>query len=230
VGGDPGWRATLAVTLARAVSVETTGTLVEGLNAMLRFRPTCVVLNVGRSPGEAGRFLGALNAQLPACPVLVVSEDPYLGAEPVWENLNIRGVLRPPVSSSDLVSRIGAVLPPGSSLTGPWPQLGESVTRAIDYLSRHFDEDLTVDAIAEVIEISSSHLAHVFRAETGLSVRDYLTRVRVTIVQDLLASTDEKLESVAARVGFGDTSHLAHVFQRITGRPPSAYRRGYSAV
>jgi transcriptional regulator GlxA family with amidase domain len=54
--------------------------------------------------------------------------------------------------------------------------------------------------------------------------------VRVTIVQDLLASTDEKLESVAARVGFGDTSHLAHVFQRITGRPPSAYRRGYSAV
>jgi transcriptional regulator GlxA family with amidase domain len=159
-----------------------------------------------------------------------VSEDPYLGAEPVWENLNIRGVLRPPVSSGDLVSRIGAVLPPGGSLTGPWPQLGESVTRAIDYLSRHFDEDLTVDAIAEVIEISSSHLAHVFRAETGLSVRDYLTRVRVTIVQDLLASTDEKLESVAARVGFGDTSHLAHVFQRITGRPPSAYRRGYSAV
>ena len=230
VGGDPGWRATLAVTLARAVSVETTGTLVDGLNVMLRFRPTCVVLNVGRSPSEAGRFLGALNAQLPACPVLVVSEDPYLGAEPVWENLNIRGVLRPPVSSGDLVRRIGAVLPPGSSLTGPWPQLGESVTRAVDYLSRHFEEDLTVDAIAEIIEISSSHLAHVFRAETGLSVRDYLTRVRVTIVQDLLASTDEKLESVAARVGFGDTSHLAHVFQRITGRPPSAYRRGYSAV
>jgi DNA-binding response OmpR family regulator len=230
VGGDPGWRATLAVTLARAVSVETTGTLVDGLNVMLRFRPTCVVLNVGRSPGEAGRFLGALNAQLPACPVLVVSEDPYLGAEPVWENLNIRTVLRPPVSSGDLVRRIGAVLPPGSGLTGPWPQLGETVTRVIDYLSRHFEEDLTVDAIAEVIEISSSHLAHVFRAETGLSVRDYLTRVRVTIVQDLLASTDEKLESVAARVGFGDTSHLAHVFQRITGRPPSAYRRGYSAV
>jgi len=230
VGGDPGWRATLAVTLTRAVSVEMTGTFVDGLNAMLRFRPTCVVLNVGRSPGEAGRFLGALNAQLPACPVLVVSEDPYLGAEPVWENLNIRGVLRPPVSSGDLVSRIGAVLSPGSSMTGPWPQLGESVTRAIDHLGRHFDEDLTVDAIAEVIEISSSHLAHVFRAETGLSVRDYLTRLRVTIVQDLLASTDEKLESVAARVGFGDTSHLAHVFQRITGRPPSAYRRGYSAV
>jgi len=97
--------------------------------------------------------------------------------------------------------------------------------RAIDYLSQHFDQDLTVDAIAEIIDISASHLAHLFRSETGMSVRDYLTRVRVAIAQDLLAGTDEKLEAVAVRVGFVDTSHLAHVFQRITGRPPSAYRR-----
>ena len=228
VGGDPGWRASLAVTLARATSVETTAAFVDGLNRMLRFRPTCVVLNVGGSAGEAGRFLGALNAQLPACPVLVLSDDPYLGTAPVWETLNIRGVLRAPVSSGDLVSRIGELLPPGGSLSGPWPQLGESVSRTIDYLSSHFEADLTVDGIAEMIDISSSHLAHLFRSEIGMSVRDYLTRVRVTIAQDLLAHTDEKLESIAARLGFADTSHLAHVFQRITGNPPSTYRRSAS--
>src|SRR5262245_41893506 len=226
VGGDPGWRAALAVTLARATSVETTATLVEGLNRMLGFRPTCVVLNVSRSTGEAARFLGVLNAQLPACPVLVISHDAYLGATSVWEALNIRSVLRPPVSSGDLVRRIGAALPPGDSLSGPWPQPGDAVSRTIDYLSRHFGEDLTVNGIAETMEISPSHLAHLFRSETGMSVKDYLTRVRVTIAQDLLARTDEKLEAVAARVGFVDTSHLAHDFQRITGRPPSAYRRG----
>src|SRR2546427_2049949 len=224
-GGDAGWRATLAVTLARVTSVETTATLVDGLNRMLRFRPTCVVLTVSRSEGEAGRFLGALSAQLPACPVLVVSDDAFLGAAPVWETLNIRCVLRPPINSGDLVSRIGAVLHPGSRLSGPWPRLGESVSRTIDHLSRHFDEDLTVDSIAKMIDVSSSHLAHLFRSEIGMSVRDYLTRVRVTIAQDLLAHTDETLESIAARLGFADTSHLAHVFQRITGGPPSAYRR-----
>ena len=78
VGGDPGWRATLAVVLARATSVETSAALMDGLNDMLRLRPTCVVLNVKRSTAEAGRFLGALNAQLPACPVLVVCDDVYL--------------------------------------------------------------------------------------------------------------------------------------------------------
>jgi len=83
----------------------------------------------------------------------------------------------------------------------------------------------SIDAIAEIIDISASHLAHLFRSETGMSVKDYLTRVRVAVAQDLLAGTDEKLDAVAARVGFVDTSHLAHVFQRITGRPPSTYRR-----
>jgi len=225
VGGDPGWRATLAVMLSPATSVETSPTLVDGLNRMLRFRPTCVVLNVKRSTAEAGRFLGALNAQLPACPVLVVCDDVYLGAPPVWETLNIRGVLRPPVRFEDLLNRIASVLPPGDGLSGPWPRLGESVGRTITHLSRHYDEDLTVESIAEITDISASHLAHLFRSEIGMSVRDYLTRVRVAIAQDLLAHTDEKLESIAARLGFADTSHLAHVFQRIIGRPPSAYRR-----
>jgi FixJ family two-component response regulator/AraC-like DNA-binding protein len=225
VGGDPGWRATLALVLARATSVETSATLTDGLNDMLRLRPTCVVLNVKRSTTEAGRFLGALNAQLPACPVLVVCDDVYLGAPPVWESLNIRGVLRPPVRFDDLLSRIGALLPQGDGLNGPWPRLGESVGRTIAHLSRHYDHELTVESIAEITDISASHLAHLFRSEIGMSVRDYLTRVRVTIAQDLLAHTDEKLEAIATSLGFADTSHLAHVFQRITGRPPSAYRR-----
>ena len=224
VGGDAGCRATLAVTMAGAASVETAGTLVDGLNRMLRFRPTCVVVSVNRSAGEARRFLGALNAQMPACPVLVVSDDVYLGAESVWETLNIRGVVRPPVNTGDLVGRLGTLLRPDDSVGGPWPQLGDAVSRTIDYLSHHFDRELTVDGIAEIIDISASHLAHLFRSETGLSVRDYLTRVRVAVAQDLLAGTDENLDAIAARVGFGDTSHLAHVFQRITGRPPSAYR------
>src|SRR2546428_5264558 len=113
VGGTPGWRATLAVALERVASVGASASLVDGLNRVLRFRPTCVALNAGRSANEAARFLGALNAQSPACPVLVVSDDGYLGAAPVWEALNIRCVLRPPVSAGDLVRQIGGMLPAG---------------------------------------------------------------------------------------------------------------------
>ena len=169
VGGAPGWRATLAVVVERVARVETTATLVDGLNRVLRFRPTCVILNVGRSTDEAARFLGALNAQSPACPVLVVSDDAYLGEAPVWEALNIRGVVRPPVNAGDLMRQVGGVLPLNRA-NDAWPQLGESVSRTVDYLGHHFAEDLTVEGIAEIIDISSSHLAHLFRSEIGMSV------------------------------------------------------------
>jgi two-component system response regulator YesN len=57
-----------------------------------------------------------------------------------------------------------------------------------------------------------------------MTVRRYLTRVRVEVAKDLLERTDEKLATVAAHVGFFDASHLARVFRKSTGRSPRAYR------
>ena len=54
---------------------------------------------------------------------------------------------------------IGAVLRLGGSRNGSWPKLGDSVSRTIDYLGRHFDEDLTVDRIALEIGDPSPVLA-----------------------------------------------------------------------
>jgi len=226
VEGDVGWRATVAVTLERVARVETAPTLGEALNQVLRVRPTCVVLNVRRSSAEAARFLGAVHAQLPACPVLVISEDPHLQATLAWESLNIRGVLQPSIDAGDLVRELAAIAAPLGDDSRPWPQLSRSIAHAIDHLGAHFGTDLSVDGLAEIVGISGSHLAHLFRAETGMTVRDYLNRVRVEIARDLLSHTDENLAEIAAFVGFFDASHLSRVFHQIRGKRPSAYRRG----
>ena len=228
VEGDLGWRATIAVALERIARVETAPTLGEALNQVLRLRPTCVVLNVRRSSAEAARFLGAVHAQLPACPALVISEDPHLQATLAWESLNIRGVLQPPIDPGGLVRRIAAIAAPTGDGSRAWPQLSRFISHAIDYLGVHFGDDLSVDGVAESVGISGSHLAHLFRAETGTTVRDYLNRVRVEIARDLLSHTDENLAEIAAFVGFFDASHLSRVFHQIRGKRPSAYRRSAS--
>jgi CheY-like chemotaxis protein/AraC-like DNA-binding protein len=229
VGGDLGWRATLTVALARLSTVETSPTLIDGLNRVIRFRPTGVILNVGQASAEAVRFLRALHAQLPACPVLVVSEDGYLGGvSEAWEALNIRSVVRSPSDAGDLLSRIGFMACQGIDTAGTWPRLGASVSQAIHCISTRFNEGLTVDSLAQLTDISGSRLAHLFRTELGTSVRSYLTRVRVAIAQDLLAHSDQKLEAIASRLGFYDMFHLSRVFQKVAGKPPSAYRRSVS--
>jgi DNA-binding response OmpR family regulator len=222
VDGDLGWRATLAVALQRCGRVETASALVDALNHVLRFRPTLIVLNVQHSAAEAARFLGAVQAQLPACPVLVLSDDPHLQAALAWETLNIRGLLRSPVDPGGLIGRIGTAV--GASDDGAWPQIGVSVSRAIEHLGAHFGDDVSVDGLADVAGVSGSHLAHLFRAEIGMTVRDYLTRVRVEVARDLLSHTDETLTSIAAFVGFFDASHLSRVFRQVRGTRPSAFR------
>jgi CheY-like chemotaxis protein/AraC-like DNA-binding protein len=225
VEGDLGWRATMAVTLGIVASVETASTLDEALNRLLKVRPTCVILKPRRSSAEAARFLGAVHAQLPGCPALVISDDPHLQATLAWEPLNIRGVLRPPVAHAEVVDRMMAIALPGRDPNRSWPRLSWSVSAAIDHLSGHFGDDLNVGTLAGVAGISASHLAHLFRAETGLTVRDYVTRVRVEITRDLLQHTDDTLAQIAAFVGFFDASHLARVFRQLQGQRPNACRR-----
>jgi len=229
VEGDLGWRATLAVALERVGRVETAATLDEALNLVFRLRPTCVVLNVRRSSTDAARFLSALHAHLPACPVLVLSEDPHLQAMLAWESLNIHAVIRLPVDAGDVIGRITAVVCPYEDASRSWARLSVAVSRTIDYLSVHFGKELSVGDLARAAGISDSHLAHLFRAETGLTVRDYLTRVRVEITRDLLAHTDENLAEIAAFVGFFDASHLSRVFRQTTGKRPSVYRGSCSS-
>lgn len=210
--------------------METSPTFLEGLNRLITFRPTAVILYVGRASAEAVTFVRALHAQLPACPVLVISDAGCLGGlSEAWETLNIRGVLPPPIDFGDLLNRIGAMVAQGIVDTcSAWPRLGVSTSQAIHWISTRFDQGFTVASLARVTDVSASHFAHRFRAKTGLSVRNYLTRVRVAIAQDLLTHTDDKLEVIAANVGFGDMFHLSRVFQRVTGRSPSTYRRSIS--
>ena len=158
--------------------------------------------------------------------MLAISDDGYLGGgSEAWETLNIRGVVRPPVDPGQLMNRIVAMVAPGVNGSGAWPRLGAAVSQVIRHISTRFDDSLTVEKLAQVADVSASRLAHLFRAELGMSVRSYLTRVRVTIAQDLLAHTDDKLEAIAGRVGFSDMFHLSRVFRKVTGQAPSVYRR-----
>jgi transcriptional regulator GlxA family with amidase domain len=104
-------------------------------------------------------------------------------------------------------------------------QLSRRVSQAIEHVRGNYHAPLTVQAIADAIHVSSSHLAHRFRLETGMSVKAYLTRVRVEMARRMLMETDAKLESIASAVGFCDAPHLSRVFVQYTHRRPGEYRR-----
>ena len=78
--------------------------------------------------------------------------------------------------------------------------------------------------VAARLGLSPSHLSRRFREGAGRSLTLYLTLVRVHGARHLLEHTDANLETVAARVGFHDASHLSRAMVKWTGRRPGECR------
>lgn len=98
------------------------------------------------------------------------------------------------------------------------------VTDVLNYLGTHY-ADASARRISRILGTSSYYLSNVFSAETGISLKGYISQMRVEAAKWLLAKTGEKLETIALRVGLHDASHLSRLFLRHTGDRPGAYRR-----
>ncbi|MCM3882570.1 helix-turn-helix transcriptional regulator [Frankia sp. R82] len=84
---------------------------------------------------------------------------------------------------------------------------------------------ITVEQVSRAVGVSERTLRRQFRAELGLSWRDYLTRARLLRAMALLAETGPSVLEVSTAVGFDSPSSFARAFTRHCGESPSDYRR-----
>ena len=96
--------------------------------------------------------------------------------------------------------------------------VGRHVGQAVAYMAAHHGHPLNVGDIAAAINVSESHLAHLFPAETGFTVRGFLRALRLQIARDLVATGEDKLDTIARRLVFADGSHLSRALRRAAGR------------
>lgn len=83
----------------------------------------------------------------------------------------------------------------------------------------------SLQELATLAGVHSSHLAQCFHRAHGVSVGEYLRRLRVERARDALAATRKPIAAIAADAGFADQSHFTRVFHRVTGETPLAWRR-----
>jgi AraC family transcriptional regulator len=93
-----------------------------------------------------------------------------------------------------------------------------------DYVSEHLAEDISVEKLAELVELSPSHFAHVFKETTGMTPLQFVIRGRITRAQQLIRETSRSLIDVGLEVGYSSPSHFAQVFRRVVGVTPTDFR------
>ncbi len=107
---------------------------------------------------------------------------------------------------------------------GGTPLRDDPVTRAIRYIESQYPSEITLRDIARAAQISTSHLAHIFRTRMGISPLRYLMEVRINAARRLLAAGDLPVREVAERIGFQDPLYFSRVFRRHVGVAPSHFR------
>ena len=99
-----------------------------------------------------------------------------------------------------------------------------AVRRVREFVEEHLEENISIQALADIASLSMYHFARAFKQSEGMTPHEYLIQRRVQRTKDLLAETDLSLSEIALASGFSDQSHCARRFREHVGVTPSSYR------
>lgn len=76
--------------------------------------------------------------------------------------------------------------------------------------------------------MSPSYFRHLFKMETEISFKTYITHLRISQARKLLIATDKSIEEIINDVGYNNVNQFYKVFYRYSHMKPSEYRKFYS--
>jgi AraC family transcriptional regulator len=119
---------------------------------------------------------------------------------------------------SDMLERVSGVALQDELSSPAW------LSRASELLHGCFRESLTLDGIAQQVNIHPIHLSRVFRKRHRCTMAEYVNRLRVQFICRALQAGWPDLSGLASDAGFSDQSHMGRVFKSITGQTPGQFR------
>lgn len=99
------------------------------------------------------------------------------------------------------------------------------VAQAIRFVTAHFVDRIKVDDIAQAVDKHHDYLMASFQRVCGISLWDYVVRLRLAEAQRLLTTTNLPIRAIAQRAGFSGVSRMYKAFHLHVGLTPAAYRR-----
>ncbi len=101
----------------------------------------------------------------------------------------------------------------------------DRIKDAVKYIENNLRKRISVAELADEVGMSKSHLAHLFRRQTGYSPMHYQQRYRLHKAQQLLLYTNKLIQDIATEVGFVNPYHFSTRFRKMSGQSPTEFRK-----
>lgn len=98
------------------------------------------------------------------------------------------------------------------------------INKVIGYLHVHTENQVKLKEVADRFNISVGYLSTIFKKVTGMSVMQYLKRIKIDRAKTLLITTDMSLIEISTLLCFCNQGNFTKTFKRITGMTPTEYR------
>ena len=90
--------------------------------------------------------------------------------------------------------------------------------------ARYTDSSLSLQSIAEHVEMSRTYLCAFYKNSTGRNLNEYITELRIERAKELLADCRIRTCDVVSQIGYRDVTYFSTLFKKIVGRTPSDFR------
>ena len=101
----------------------------------------------------------------------------------------------------------------------------EDISRVLGHMDAHLAEDLKLEALAEIAQLSPSGLIWKFHRQLGTTPQQHLIHLRMQLAKQLLVETPLSITQIAEKCGYGDVYYFSNAFRKHMGISPSTFRK-----
>lgn len=101
------------------------------------------------------------------------------------------------------------------------------IRMAKQYVQENYNRQVSLEDVAEAINLSPAYLSTMFKKEMGINFSDFLISCRMEAAKELLKTTDLPIAEVSEQVGYTDSRYFSKTFNKVVGLKPSVYRKLY---
>ncbi|ASN17724.1 transcriptional regulator MelR [Pantoea ananatis] len=99
------------------------------------------------------------------------------------------------------------------------------VSQMLEFIADNYDQALTINDVAEHVKLNANYAMGIFQRVMQLTLKQYITAMRINHVRALLSDTDITVLDVALTAGFRSSSRFYSTFARYVGMSPQQYRK-----
>jgi AraC-like DNA-binding protein len=105
------------------------------------------------------------------------------------------------------------------------PKQSRYIEKAVEYMKERISKQLSLDDLAQYINVSKSHLITLFNKTKGYPPLEYFLRMKIQQACRELDFTEQTIKEISIRLGFTDPYYFSRQFRKVMGQSPASYRK-----